>query len=199
MEFDEFDQLLSDERVTDEEWKAFAVILEINNIEKKGPDEKRLVINRKFRRFYGHTIVNGVRVILRNDFSTDYKDSILKEVCSYLGIADIISLDASVLEIEDSIFKCIGKDRVFNKNSYDIYVKDILEAADSKVSLKKKLVSGALGGVGGVFGKTFGALGVCLSMVNEFCFETNWEKVFATIMLAHTIRKNLLIKDLFDK
>ncbi len=198
MEFDEFDKLLSDKRVTDEEWKAFAFILEIKNIDKMNDNEKRLIVNKEFRRFYGNTVINILRYFFSNEFSPDYEDPILKEVCGYLDIADDISPDASVLEIEDSIFKCIGKDRVFNKDSYDIYVKDILEAADSKVSLLKKVLSGASGGVAGVLGRTFGFFGIGATTVNTFLFDTNYKIIFATIMLTYTIRKNLLIKDLFN-
>ena len=198
MEFDGVDELLRDKRITDKEWKAFAVVLEIKNIEKIDDDKKPLIVNKEFRRYFGNTLINIGRNIAGNNYSPDYEDPILKDACCYLGISDDISPNASVLEIEESIFKCIGKDRVFNKESYDIYVKDILEAADAKDSLIKKLIGGATGAAVRLLGKTAGILGVSMTTVNAFFFDTNWRITLATIMLAHTIRKNLLLKDLFD-
>ena len=55
---DKLDALLADERITDEEWAALAEVLGIYKILSKKKNERRVIVNKEFRHYFGHTLAN---------------------------------------------------------------------------------------------------------------------------------------------
>ena len=190
MKSDEFDKLVSDSRITDDEWKAFVKILKIKDILSQDISSRSLIVNKNFRHYFGHTLVN----IFRDEYSPDYKE-ILKDTMVYLGISeDSYPSDMSILEKEDLITKKIVEDKVLNVDTGE-FVESIIEIADSKVSKVKQVTDGLKGGALVVFGKFLGIGGAVAGIVNKLLFATNWKIVLSVIMLTCCIRKRLVIME----
>ncbi len=191
MKSDEFDKLVSDGKITDDEWKAFAKILKIKDILSIKENGRRcLIVNKEFRHYFGNTLVN----FFRDEYSPDYED-ILQATMVCLGISeDSYPSDMSILEKEDLITKKIVEDKILNVDTGE-FVESIIEIADSKVSMVRQIIDGLKGGVLVVFAKSWGFWGVFAGVVNKLLLDTNWKIVLSVIMLTCCIRKRLVIME----
>lgn len=186
MKFDAFDEILINENVTEEEWDAYYKILDIK---KKvfSKEERRLIINDAFRKYYGNSLANVV--LKRNEFEPDYEEPILKAALHFFYFNDDIKIEEmSVLEKEKLVYENLMGDNYVNNNIATL-TDDIIKRAKSKVNtIVNVLVSG---GVGTIAARLFSLpLGVAAT-ANQLLFETNWKKVMATIALTYKIRKRL--------
>ena len=199
MRFDEFDILLSDSRITEVEWKAFAKILKIKDIENKNTQERCLIVNKEFRHYFGNTIIN----VVRDEYSPDY-EIIIQATRGFLGIDEVdFPTDAPILVKESLICKKIVGDELINELTYESFVDRIMEVSNAKAEtiltkILNGLKDGLKGGLIGVFSKSLGYVGMVGGVVNRVLFETNWEIVLSIIMLACSIRKRLAILDEFS-
>ncbi|WP_295359678.1 hypothetical protein [uncultured Succiniclasticum sp.] len=200
MRFDEFDILLSDSRITEVEWKAFAKILKIKDIENKDTQERCLTVNKEFRHYFGNTIIN----VVRDEYSPDY-DIIIQATRGFLGIDEVdFPTDASILVKESLICKKIVGDELINESTYETFIDRIMEVSNAKAETRlTKFINGLKDGLkGGLMGyyrsKSLGYVGIVGGVVNRVLFETNWEIVLSIIMLTCSIRKRLAVLDEFS-
>ena len=208
MKLDEFDNLVSDERITENEWKAFATILKIKDIENKNCQERCLAVNKEFRHYFGNTVAN----MARNEYEPDY-EVILEATRVFLGVEDDFPSEASILKKEDIICKNIVGEETINEKSYEAFVERITKISDSRAeSVLQRILNGLKDGLtrGGavvLIGRILsivkiariatpvGCASILAGVVNQVLFETKWEIVLSIIMLTYSIRKRLEILD----
>ena len=186
MKYDAFDEILINENVTNEEWDAYYKVLDIKKKD-FSKEERRLIINDAFRKFYGNSLANVV--LKRNEFEPDYEEPILKDTLHFFYFNDDIKIEEmSVFEKEKLIYENLMGDNYVNVN-IETLTDDIIKRAKSKVNtIANVLVSG---GVGTIAARVVSLpLGVAVT-ANQLLFETNWKKVIATIALTYKIRKRL--------
>lgn len=186
MKYDAFDEILLNENVTDEEWEAYYKVLEIKK-KNFNREEKRLIINDAFRKFYGNSVVNVV--LRRNEFEPDYEEPILKDTLHFFYFNDDLKIDEmSVLEKEKLVYENLMGDNYVNNNIATI-TDDIIKKAKSKVNTVSNIL--VSGGIGTIAARLVSLpIGVAAT-ANQLLFETNWKKVIATIALTYKIRKRL--------
>lgn len=186
MKYDAFDEILLNENVTDEEWEAYYKVLEIKKKDFNG-EERRLIINDAFRKFYGNSVANVV--LKRNEFEPDYEEPILKDTLHFFYFNDDLKIDEmSVLEKEKLVYENLMGNNYVNNNIATI-TDDIIKKAKSKVNTVSNIL--VSGGIGTIAARLVSLpIGVAAT-ANQLLFETNWKKVIATIALTYKIRKRL--------
>jgi len=90
---DELDNLLSDPRITQEEWNALGQLLEIDAILTMDPSERCQIVNQEIRHSYGHAVAN----VFRTAYEPDYVNPILIETAKKLHVA-IFNHQADAIE-----------------------------------------------------------------------------------------------------
>ena len=80
---DELDVVISDPRISDDEWAAFGEILDIKDILSISWHKRQELVNKEIRHYYGHTLLN----VGRTAYEPNYVDPILVEVAKKLKVS----------------------------------------------------------------------------------------------------------------
>lgn len=133
---DELDVVISDPRISDEEWAAFGEILDIKDILSISWHNRQELVNKEIRHYYGHTIIN----VSRTAYEPNYVDPILVEVAKKLKVP--VS-NHRVEDIEDQVIVKviqIAREQIIKEKgqaAWDEIEKDIQREVDELIRLGK--------------------------------------------------------------
>ncbi|MBQ7629617.1 MAG: hypothetical protein IJS81_05335 [Selenomonadaceae bacterium] len=184
---DKLDALLADERITDEEWAALGEVLGIYKILSKKKNERRVIVNKEFRHYFGHTLAN----FFRNDYEPDYFP-ILKETFEKMGFN--FTQYKKIHCIEEDFYNVVTEN--FNAADFDDekdFFKKLIKVGENSWGFGKGIKNISLKD-----GAVAVAGGIPLAVINKTFFDTNWKKVIPTILIVSLIRKRLKILDEFE-
>lgn len=142
---DELDQLLTCEKISDEDWAALYEVCGVTSL--PAPLARRKTVNETIRRAYGHVFAN---IVLRNEFDPGYIE-ILKATAEKMGV--VVKDHHTIAEVEDKlIVEAIDsmKDQIIKKkgvgewqkiqNEIDAQVEQMGEKGDMADLLRGQLI-----------------------------------------------------------
>lgn len=133
---DELDVVISDPRISDDEWAAFGKILGIEDILSISWHKRQELVNKEIRHYYGHAFVNPFRTA----YEPNYVDPILVEVAKKL---EVPVSNHRVEDIEDQvIIKVIqsAREQIIKEKgqaAWDEIEKDIQREVEELIRLGK--------------------------------------------------------------